>query len=589
MRSFKDKDEAPLFRGTTINGLKLSIGQHSRRGRKETNQDFHGALIPEAEAAALKGIAIVLADGISSSPVSGIAAESAVKSFLTDYYCTSESWPVKSSAERVISAANAWLHAQNKRSRHTYDLDRGYICTLTAMIVKSRTAHIFHVGDCRIYRIAGSSLEQLTEDHRVFVSSEQSYLGRALGVNPHVEIDYRTVPLQTGDILILVTDGVYEHMAASFVTQTVAVNANNLDLAAETIAGEAYRRGSQDNLTVQIVRVDSLPRGHADDFLGASQELTAPPLLEARMEFDGFRIVREIHASSRSHIYLAEDIANGSLAAVKIPSIDLRGDAAYLKRFLMEEWIARRISNAHVLKNHARDRRKSYLYLATEFVSGETLAQWMIDHPKPGLEAVRSIVTQIVRGLRAFHRMEMVHQDLRPENILIDGNGTAKIIDFGSVKVSGVIEAGWHDGAGHIPGALQYAAPEYFLGEAGTPLSDLFSLGVITYQMLTGKLPYGTEIPKTRTRPQQRKLRYTSARYYDPAIPVWIDGALRRAVHPDPAKRYEALSEFEFDLRNPNDAFLQPGHIPLAQRDPLLFWKVISLILACLCIILLAR
>jgi serine/threonine protein kinase len=307
------------------------------------------------------------------------------------------------------------------------------------------------------------------------------------------------------------------------------------------------------------------------------------------MELDGYRIVREIHASSRSHIYLAEDITDGSLAAIKIPSIDLRSDAAYLKRFLMEEWIARRLSNAHVLKNHPRNRRKSSLYLVTEFANGQTLAQWIIDHPRPDLEAVRSIVTQIVKGLRAFHRMEMVHQDLRPENIMIDGHGTVKIIDFGSVKVSGVIEAGWNDGAGQIPGALQYAAPEYFLGEAGTPRSDLFSLGVITYQVLTGKLPYGAEIPKTRTRAQQRRLRYTSAQYYNPAIPVWIDGALRRAVHPDPSKRYQELSEFEFDLRNPNDAFFQPGHIPLAQRDPLLFWKVVSLILACLCIVLLAR
>src|SRR5690242_14958570 len=106
-------------------GLKLSIGQYSRRGPKETNQDFHGALIPEAAAASLKGIAVVLADGISSSSVSGIAAETAVKSFLTDYYCTSDSWSVKTSAQRVIAATNAWLHSQTKRSQHPYDLDRG--------------------------------------------------------------------------------------------------------------------------------------------------------------------------------------------------------------------------------------------------------------------------------------------------------------------------------------------------------------------------------------------------------------------------------------------------------------------------------
>ena len=101
--------------------LKISVGQHSDKGRKETNQDFHGVLVPEEPLLGLKGIAIVLADGISSSPVSRIAAESAVKGFLTDYYCTSESWSVKTSAQRVLAATNAWLHAQTRRSQHAYD------------------------------------------------------------------------------------------------------------------------------------------------------------------------------------------------------------------------------------------------------------------------------------------------------------------------------------------------------------------------------------------------------------------------------------------------------------------------------------
>ena len=117
-------------------------------------------------------------------------AESAVKGFLTDYYCTSESWSVKTSAHRVLSATNSWLHAQTRRSQYSYDRDKGYVCTLSAMVLKSTTAHIFHVGDARIYRLAGNALEQLTDDHRVVVSSEQSYLGRALGVNPQIEIDY---------------------------------------------------------------------------------------------------------------------------------------------------------------------------------------------------------------------------------------------------------------------------------------------------------------------------------------------------------------------------------------------------------------
>ena len=329
--------------------------------------------------------------------------------------------------------------------------------------------------------------------------------------------------------------------------------------------------------------------GETADIMGQVTDLPVPPLLEERAEFEGYRIVREIHATSRSHIYLAQDIADGALVAIKIPSIDLRGDPAYLKRFMMEEWIARRLSSAHVLKNHLQTRKRNYLYLVTEFVEGQTLAQWMIDHPKPDLETMRGIVGQIAKGLRAFQRKEMVHQDLRPENIMIDRNGTAKIIDFGSTKVAGVTEAVSSPYREEILGTVQYTAPEYFIGESGTSLSDLFSLGIITYQLLTGKLPYGAEIAKTRTKPQQRKLRYTSALYHDPNIPIWIDGALKKAVHPDPNKRYQALSEFEYDLRNPNKTFLQRGFVPLAERDPLLFWKVISLILGCVILLLLAR
>src|SRR6185436_1686839 len=131
-------------------------------------------------------------------------------------------------------------------------------------------------------------------------------------------------------------------------------------------------------------------------------------------------------------------------------------------------------------------RRQKYLYVVTEFVDGQTLPQWMIDHPKPDLETVRGIVEQIARGLQAFHRREMLHQDLRPENIMIDKTGTVKIIDFGSTKVAGVSEATPSIDRNDMLGTAQYTAPEYFLGESGTPRSDIFSLGVITFQMLSG-------------------------------------------------------------------------------------------------------
>ncbi len=568
--------------------LQISVGQHSDKGRKEINQDFHGVLIPTEPLLSLKGVAVVLADGISSSNVSQIASESAVKSFLTDYYCTSESWSVKTSAHRVLAATNSWLHAQTRRSQYSYDRDKGYVCTLSALVLKSTTAHIFHVGDARIYRLAGNALEQLTEDHRVVVSSEQSYLGRALGVNPQVEIDYLALQVEKDDVFLLATDGVYEYVAARFVIDAIKGNATDLDLAATAIVEEASRQGSPDNLTVQIVRVDQLADGEAGEVFGQSSELPLPPLLEARMVFDGYRIVRELHASSRSHIYLATDTETCALVTIKIPSIDLRGDPAYLKRFMMEEWVARRVDSPHVLKPRLHSRKRNYLYIVTEFIDGQTLAQWMIDNPSPDLETVRGIVEQIAMGLRAFHRKEMLHQDLRPANVMIDKTGTAKIIDFGSTRITGVVEAAPPTDRNDILGTAQYTAPEYFLGEGGSPRSDMFALGVIAYQMLTGRLPYGAEAARARTRSQFNKLQYRSAVDDNGEIPAWMDSALRRAVHPDPLKRYDSLSEFTFDLRHPNAKYLNASAPPLIERNPLLFWKCATVILGCIVVALLA-
>ena len=569
--------------------LKISIGQHSDKGRKETNQDFHGAMMPGEPTLGLKGIALALADGISSSEVSRIASESAVKGFLTDYYCTSDSWSVKTSAQRVISATNSWLHGQTRRIGYEHDKDKGYVCTLTVMVLKSTTAHILHVGDARVYRVSGNALEQLTEDHRVVVSSQETYLGRALGMSPRLEIDYQAIALEKGDVLVMATDGVYEHVDARFVIGAINDNALDLDGAARRIVEKAFEQGSADNLTIQIVRVDELPDGEAAEALAQAADLALPPLLEARQLFDGYRIVREVHASSRSHIYLAIDTEAPEEEPVilKIPSIDLRGDEAYLKRFMMEEWVARRLDNAHVLKPRPRSRKRGFLYVVTEFVEGQTLTQWMIDNPKPDLETVRGIVGQIASGLQAFHRKEMLHQDLRPENIMIDKMGTVKIIDFGSTRVTGIAEADPTD-ADPILGTIQYTAPEYLLGEGGTPRSDIYSLGVIAYQMVTGRLPYGARMAQARTKFQQGKIAYASALDEKREIPAWFDGALRKAVHPDPQRRYDELFEFVHDLRHPNGKLLDSNPSPLLERNPLLFWKGLSLVLAALLLLMLA-
>jgi len=437
--------------------LKISVGQYSGKGRKEINQDFHGVYIPKEPILTSKGIAIALADGISSSDVSQIASKAAVRGFLEDYFCTSETWSVKKSAKSVLIAINSWLHAQTQQSQHRYNKDKGYVCTLSAIVIKSTTLHILHVGDSRIYRLRDNdkTLEQLTEDHRHWISQDKSYLSRALGMNQQLEIDYQTMPVEKDDIFLLVTDGIYEYADSNFIINAIHENVSDLDTAAKAIVEEAYDQNSTDNLTAQIIKIDELPNQDANEIYQQLTKLPFPPILDARTMFDGYQIIREVHASSRSHIYLAVDNETSTQVIIKTPSIDLRDDPAYLERFLMEEWIARRITSPYVLKPCLQTRKRNYFYIVTEFIDGQTLTQWMIDHPKPDVEMVRGIIEQIAKGLFSFHRMEMLHQDLRPENIMIDNTGTVKIIDFGSTRVAGLMEMTTLIEQNHLLGGLK--------------------------------------------------------------------------------------------------------------------------------------
>lgn len=571
------------------NALRVTLGQASLTGAHETNQDFHGALLPKGILLASKGIALALADGISSSQVSQVASQSAVRSFLEDYYATSDAWSVRRAAERVLSAVNSWLHAQTMGSDARFEKDRGYVCTFSALILKGRDLHLLHVGDARIYRLHAHALEQLTEDHRVRLSSAESYLGRALGTGAHVEIDYRNWEAEPGELYLLATDGAYEHLDAATVHDALARFPDDFNAVAAWLVGEARRRGSSDDATLQILRIDALPEAGAPRADLRRQQLALPPPLAPRMAFEGFTIVRELHVSPRSHVYLAVDDASGAHVVIKTPSVDRREDAAHLDTFVLEEWVARRVDSPHLIKAWPADRPRTHLYVAMEYIEGQTLAQWMVDHPKPPLEAVRALIEQVGQGLQALHRREMLHQDLRPENLMIDQHGTVKLIDLASAHVAGLAEDRQGASADAVPGTLQYLAPEYLLGQPGSPRSDLFALAAITYQMLSGQLPYGLDAARVRSPQDLRKLRYVPLRHHRPDLPPWVDAVLAKALNVDPARRQEVISEFIHDLKAPGREFQHHRAPPLIERNPVRFWQLTSALLAAALVVQIVR
>lgn len=557
--------------------LKVSIGYASDKGIKPDNEDFFGSLIPEGPQLTHKGIAVAIADGMSGSDAGKQASHCCVVSFLSDYYSTPDSWSVKHAGQKILSATNSWLYSQGQ-SR--YESTKGMVSTLSIIVLKSTTAHIFHIGDSRIYRLRQGNFEQITRDHRIWVK-EKNYLNRAMGIEPHLEVDYRALSLEAGDLFLMTTDGIHDFIDEKTLKKLVQDGAD-LTQIAEKIMHQAEGNHSDDNLTCQLVRVDERPEAKEDEIIRRHTNLPFPPPLEPGMVIDGYRIEAELHASKRTQIYRAFDTKTDTQVILKTPSIFYDDDPHYIEHFLHEEWAGKRIHHENVLKILSPNREKSCLYYVTEFLDGPTLRQWITTNPKPEIKEARKIVEQIAKGLRAFHRMEMLHQDLKPENIMFDKNGVIKIIDFGSVKIAGIAEITplEHSGADNILGTLNYTAPEYHLGQHGTVKSDLFSLGVITYEMLNNALPFGQDMPEKPNKMNLGKLHYVPSFHHNAMVPIWIDGALKKATAITPQFRYDDLSEFLYDLSTPNRKFLSAEEaIPLIQRNPLLFWQSLSAIL----------
>lgn len=614
---------APITSGTdskqksSPSELRVRFGGHSIAGIKPRNEDAFAAYLPSSGSVnQLKGIATCIADGVSCSENAQLASQTAVTLFIDDYYSTPESWTVRTSAARVLSSLNSWLY---HHGRQDYQPQNGAVTTFSAAVFKSRTAHLFHAGDSRIYRIRNGELEQLTTDHCNHASGGKTYLTRALGMDSRLEVDYIQTDLEVGDLFILSTDGVHETLTKNnLITLSASTNdlssgirpleANSsetkpsetrpsnirLEDVAASIVDQALAQGSEDNLSCLLVHIDELPLEDLNEIHRKLTQQTIPPVMEPGMSIDGYEIQRVLHSGTRSHVYLVSHPDSDEPLVLKAPSVNFEEDAQYLEGFMREEWVGRRIDNRSVMKILPRKENSQFLYLICEYIEGKTLRQWMYDNPQPSLEKVRTICQGIIQSLRVFQRLGMVHRDLKPENIIIDdnadshikSNGQIKLIDFGTVQVSGLNEISSLLKEECPVGSVDYIAPEYLMDSQGSYHSDLFSLGVIIYEMLTGQQPFNLSNTNRRIPKHYSEWQYHSALEHRPDLPLWLDLSLEKATNPNPTGRYPALSEFYADLCTPNQTMVDKRvHSPLMEKDPVLLWKIISALLLIIVVI----
>ncbi|BFM14710.1 bifunctional protein-serine/threonine kinase/phosphatase [Maricurvus nonylphenolicus] len=564
--------------------LDVEFGGHSIAGRKEKNEDAFAARQPDGGERYYKGVVACVADGVSCSENAQQASQTSVMDFIENYYSTPDTWGVKQAAAKVLSSLNSWLfhHGQQGNLRHN-----GLVTTFSGAILKSTTAHIFHAGDSRIYRLRQGNLEQVTRDHTHKQIGTKAFLTRALGMDSRLDVDYQQKSLKVGDVLMLTTDGVHDtlkdHDLLAMLQAHLAETpeAPTLEQTARRIVDDAYEAGSEDNISCLLVKIKELPIEDINEVHRKLTKLTIPPVMEPGHKIDGYEIQKIVHSGTRSHLYLVKQMETGKKYVLKAPSENFAEDAQYLEGFIREQWVGRRINHPNVMKIYPRPAESPFMYHLCEYIEGTSLRQWMIDNPQPSLAKVRELAKGMVAAVRVFQRQGMVHRDIKPENILLDEHERVRLIDFGTVQVDGLDEIATPLGEEVPVGSVNYIAPEYLRGEKGQHYSDIFSLGVILYEMCTGTLPFKQTAAQQQQPQHYQEWNYIPARRARPELPLWLDLTLEKASDPNPAKRYHVMSELLHDLSSPN-AELVAVHksAPLLKRNPTLFWQGISALLA---------
>ncbi len=553
--------------------IKINIGSVTHAGVKPVNEDAVNSYIPtQAHQLEYKGVCCVLADGVSTAEAGKEASTQAVSQFIEDYYKAPDTWSVSHAGQKVLSATNLSLFKKSHKFRHE---SKGYLCTFVGLVFKSQTAHFFHVGDSRIYLLRNNELKQLTRDHSTFVGEGKSYLTRALGMDNNLHVDYGKIELTEGDIFFLSSDGIHEFIDKQTLVSELT-STNSQQTKAESLLNMALSKGSDDNLSCIVAQVEQLSKQSLDDFNNKLTRLPFPPNLEPGMMLDEYLVKKELFASPRSQLYLVEDKVTGKEMVMKTPSVNFIQDTAYIDRFIQEEWIGSRINSDKVVKIIEQSRPRSCLYYLMEHAEGIGLDSWIQQNALPSPKRTIAIVKQIADGLKAFHQNETIHQDLRPANILIKDDDSITIVDFGSTFVAGTAELFnpiEHEGA---LGTASYSDPQYLLGKNPGIQGDLYALATITYELFTGQLPYGDKIEECTTAFDYDHLRYQSASYHNPVIPIWFDRALEKGVRIDTEKRYLTIEQFLTDLTQPNPNFLVDVPENTGKHNSVVFWTMLS-------------
>ena len=511
-----------------------------------------------------RGAVAILADGVGGQDRGEIASSTATECAIRTFSDSSPNSAPGQIIFQMFNAANIAVYDTNLKDHH----DNGKMATtMTVSIFRNNEVHIGHVGDCRVYLVQGGGIRRLTNDHsyagvqlklglitvsEAMSSPMRSVLTRSLGSEPVIRADYQSATVSSGDVIVQCCDGLWTVLTDGEIQGVVGKLPP--DEACKELIRLAEKRGADDNLSVQIMQILSvehvsyyrgLPTYQEEKRAIMGNELEVGQLLD-----DRYHITDIVSRSGMATIYKAIDTSDGRVVALKVPFMQFEADPGFYSRFQREAAIGKALNHPYILRMYDDGQaKKSRPYIVMEYLEGQTLGHLMqIMRPMPEADALK-IASRICEALHYMHEHDVVHRDLKPDNIMICNDGSIRIMDFGIAKFEGQRRLTY---GGFTPtmGTPDYMAPEQVKGKRGDPRTDIYSLGAILYEMVTGAAPFEGANPfiimNSRLSGDP-----VAPRNRNPNISPQVEEIILHAMARNPQDRYENALKMKSDLDDP--------------------------------------
>ncbi|MCA1062325.1 Stk1 family PASTA domain-containing Ser/Thr kinase [Rossellomorea sp. AcN35-11] len=272
-------------------------------------------------------------------------------------------------------------------------------------------------------------------------------------------------------------------------------------------------------------------------------------MMEGKRISGRYRIIKLIGGGGMANVYLAHDVILDREVAIKMLRIDFANEEEFIKRFQREAQSATSLAHPNIVSIYDVGEEDDLYYIVMEYVHGMTLKQYIQQHSPVHVEKAIDIMKQLTLAMSHAHQNHIVHRDIKPHNILLDEQGNVKITDFG---IAMALSATSITQTNSVLGSVHYLSPEQARGGMATKKSDIYSLGIVMFELLTGRLPFSGESAVSIAL-KHLQSETPSLKRWNPDIPQSVENIVLKATAKDPFRRYESLEEMDEDLSSSLD------------------------------------